>query len=103
MEEVKVNQKEESEVLVTEFTANKEESNHRTKSSDFEFLTVLGQGAYGQVYLVQYKKTKKQYALKVIEKNHIIKYDKIESVFRERKNGELLSGHPNTVQFEATF
>lgn len=41
--------------------------------------------------------------MKVLEKNHIIKYDKIESVFRERKNAETLSGHPNIVQFDATF
>ena len=71
--------------------------------SHFDFLTTLGQGAYGQVYLVQNKFTKKQFALKVLEKNHIIRYDKIDSVFRERNIGEELSGHPNIVQFEATF
>jgi 3-phosphoinositide dependent protein kinase-1 len=39
----------------------------------------------------------------VLEKNHIIRYDKIDNVFRERKIAEELSGHPNIVQFEATF
>ena len=53
--------------------------------------------------MVQNKFTKKQFALKVLEKNHIIRYDKIDSVFRERNIGEELSGHPNIVQFEATF
>ena len=69
----------------------------------FDFLTTLGQGAYGQVYLVQKKNSKENYALKVLEKNHIIRYDKIESVFREKNIGEELSDHPNIVQFEATF
>jgi 3-phosphoinositide dependent protein kinase-1 len=69
----------------------------------FDFLTTLGQGAYGQVHLVEYKESKKQFALKVLEKNHIIRYDKIDNVFRERKIGEELSGHPNIVKFEATF
>ena len=55
------------------------------------------------MYLVQNKYSKNLYALKVLEKNHIIRFDKIESVFRERNLGEELSGHPNIVQFEATF
>ena len=45
----------------------------------------LGKGAYGHVNLVQKTGDKgKQYALKVISKEHVIKYDKVESVFRER-------------------
>ena len=53
--------------------------------------------------MVQNKKTQNMFALKVLVKDHIIKYDKIESVFRERDLGEQLRGHPNIVQFEATF
>lgn len=56
--------------------------------SQFDFMTTLGNGAYGEVYLVQNKKTFKEFALKVLVKDHIIKYDKIESVFRERDIGE---------------
>lgn len=41
--------------------------------------------------------------MKVLEKDHILKYDKIESVFRERDLGQELSGHPNVVEFQATF
>lgn len=69
----------------------------------FKFQGTLGQGAYGQVYLVTRKTSGIQYALKVLEKDHIVKYDKIESVFRERDIGQDLCGHPNIVQFEATF
>lgn len=32
-----------------------------------------------------------------------MRYDKIDSVFRERNICEELSGHPNIVRFEATF
>lgn len=71
--------------------------------SHFDFLTTLGQGAYGQVYLVQNKYSKQMFALKVLDKNHIIRYEKIESVWRERNLGQKLSGHPNIVEFEATF
>ena len=44
-----------------------------------------------------------KYALKVLEKDHILKYDKIEAVFRERDIGSELSDHPNIVQFQGTF
>lgn len=50
-------------------------------------LAALGQGAYGVVELVKKKNTGVKYALKVLEKDHILKYDKIESVFRERDLG----------------
>lgn len=69
----------------------------------FVTLGALGQGAYGAVELVKKKNTGVKYALKVLEKDHILKYDKIDSVFRERDLGQELSGHPNTVEFQATF
>lgn len=37
------------------------------------------------------------YALKVLEKDHILKYDKVQAVFRERDIGLELSDHPNIV------
>ena len=53
----------------------------------FTVLGGLGQGAYGQVELVSKKNTGVKYALKVLEKDHILKYEKIDSVFRERDLG----------------
>lgn len=69
----------------------------------FVVMAGLGQGAYGQVELVKKKSSGLKYALKVLEKDHILKYDKIDSVFRERDLGQELSGHPNIVEFQATF
>ena len=53
------------------------------------FITIcnVGKGAYGQVELVKKKNNGIKYALKVLEKDHILKYDKIDSVFRERDLG----------------
>lgn len=50
----------------------------------FDFVSKLGNGAYGNVFLVRKKETGVYYALKVLEKDHIVRYDKIEAVFRER-------------------
>jgi len=69
----------------------------------FVVMGALGQGAYGVVELVKKKNTGIKYALKVLEKDHILKYDKIDSVFRERDLGQELSGHPFIVEFQATF
>ena len=69
----------------------------------FEFLQAIGQGAYGQVHLVRRKTTGVMYALKVLEKDHILKYDKVQAVFRERDIGLELSDHPNIVGFQGTF
>ena len=49
------------------------------------------------------KNTLKQYALKCVDKIHIIKHDKIESVHREKEILMLSSGHPNIVKLECTF
>jgi serine/threonine protein kinase len=43
------------------------------------------------------------YALKVLNKEFIIQYDKVDSVFRERDILQDIQEHPNVVQFEATF
>jgi serine/threonine protein kinase len=42
-------------------------------SKDFQTISVIGKGSYGKVLLVQKKDTKKQYALKILKKEEIIK------------------------------
>ena len=49
------------------------------------------------------KNTLKQYALKCVDKIHIIKHDKIESVHREKDILMLAAAHPNIVKLECTF
>lgn len=44
----------------------------------------LGDGAYGKVYLGKRKDNNKYYAIKCVDKMHIIKHDKVDSVHRER-------------------
>ncbi len=48
------------------------------------------------------KTTLKQYALKCVDKIHIIKHEKIESVHRER-DILMLAKHYNIVNLECTF
>ena len=76
-----------------------------TKDS-FKVVKKLGKGAYGSVYLVKKKSdkyTEKLYAMKELEKEHILKYDKIQAVFRERDILEMVCEHLNVVHLECTF
>ena len=75
----------------------------RITPEHFKYLKTIGHGSYGHVYLVEHKATKVRYALKVLEKEHIIKYGKVSAVYRERDFGLELYGHPNIVKFLSSF
>jgi serine/threonine protein kinase len=48
----------------------------RVNVDSFEFLGLIGEGAYGKVFMVQKKKSNKFYAIKMIQKSKILKAGK---------------------------
>ena len=56
----------------------------RLKYGDFNILTQVGQGGYGQVYLAQKKDSKEVCALKVMSKRLLFKMDEVRHVLTER-------------------
>lgn len=52
--------------------------------SDFQILSSIGEGAFGEVFLVKYLTDGKLYALKQIDKQHISKFQKQHHVFKEK-------------------
>jgi 3-phosphoinositide dependent protein kinase-1 len=70
---------------------------------DFEFGRELGKGAYSVVYLTTFKKTGEKFATKSIEKNLIIKENKLKTVKIEKDVLQLLKGHPNIIKLFCTF
>ncbi|KAI1502040.1 serine/threonine protein kinase-like protein [Biscogniauxia marginata] len=56
----------------------------RLKHADFQILTQVGQGGYGQVFLAQKKDTKEVCALKVMNKKLLFKLDEVRHVLTER-------------------
>lgn len=56
----------------------------------FEIIEKLGEGSYATVWLVKKKDTGKLYGMKVLEKQTILKYDKIKAVYWERDILELV-------------
>ena len=72
------------------------------KKEDFEFAKVLGEGSYSTVVLAKDKTSGTNYAMKILEKKHIIKEKKVPYVNREK---EVLSKlkHPLFVRLYFTF
>ncbi|ETN40078.1 uncharacterized protein HMPREF1541_04353 [Cyphellophora europaea CBS 101466] len=56
----------------------------RLRHGDFQILTQVGQGGYGQVYLAQKKDTREVCALKVMRKKLLFKLDEIRHILTER-------------------
>ncbi|KAK3335705.1 kinase-like domain-containing protein [Cercophora scortea] len=64
--------------------ANLRKRRVRLRQGDFQILTQVGQGGYGQVFLAQKKDTKEVCALKVMNKKLLFKLDEIRHVLTER-------------------
>lgn len=80
-------------------TMNKEEPVTR---ASFGILKRIGQGAYGQVYLVRKRDDDKVFAMKEISMQHLLTYNKTDSVYREREILEFFND-PRIVRLECTF
>ncbi|CAK3957836.1 probable serine threonine- kinase sid2 [Lecanosticta acicola] len=56
----------------------------RLRHGDFQILTQIGQGGYGQVYLASKKDTREVCALKIMSKKLLFKLDEVRHVLTER-------------------
>ena len=52
--------------------------------ADFDLLRRVGDGAYSHVVLARHKATEKEYALKIIDKRHVLRHNAVEAIKRER-------------------
>ncbi|EFX02623.1 serine/threonine-protein kinase [Grosmannia clavigera kw1407] len=64
--------------------ANLRKRRMRLRHGDFQILTQVGQGGYGQVFLAQKKDTREVCALKVMSKKLLFKLDEVRHVLTER-------------------
>ncbi|GAA5940365.1 hypothetical protein JCM1841_003920 [Sporobolomyces salmonicolor] len=76
----------------------------RRSVDDFEFGEVLGEGSYSTVTLVRtVHPPYRQYALKVLDKEHIKREKKTKYVLIERDTLKALDGHPGVIRLFWTF
>ncbi|KRT86494.1 phosphotransferase [Oryctes borbonicus] len=71
---------------------------------DFVFGKAIGEGSFSTVYLAKDIHTNREYAIKVLEKRHILKENKMDYVMREKNVLQTLSGCSNHfVHLHCTF
>lgn len=70
---------------------------------DFNFGATLGEGSYSTVLAAQDRQTSKDYAIKVLDKRHIIKEKKVKYVNIEKETLNRLTDHPGVVRLYYTF
>ncbi|KAL2312398.1 Serine/threonine-protein kinase ksg1 [Schizosaccharomyces pombe] len=71
--------------------------------SDFKFGEILGEGSYSTVLTATENSTKREYAIKVLDKRHIIKEKKEKYVNIEKEALCILSKHPGFIKLFYTF
>uniref|UniRef100_A0AAY4D7M2 3-phosphoinositide-dependent protein kinase 1 n=1 Tax=Denticeps clupeoides TaxID=299321 RepID=A0AAY4D7M2_9TELE len=74
----------------------------KKRSDDFKFGKILGEGSFSTVVLAKEHNTGKEYAIKILEKRHIMKENKAQYVKRERDVMSNLD-HPFFVKLYFTF
>ena len=70
---------------------------------DFNFGRTLGEGSYSTVMAATDRTTNREYAIKVLDKRHIIKEKKIKYVNIEKDALNRLTEHPGVVRLYYTF
>lgn len=70
---------------------------------DFEFGENIGEGSYSQVVLARDKHSNRQYAVKVLDKRHIIKEKKVKYVNIEKHALNRLSNQMGIISLYFTF
>ena len=74
------------------------------RANDFELGEILGEGSYSTVFLATDKQPPhKQFALKVLDKKHIIKERKVNYVTVEKDTLARLDKHPGIIRLYWTF
>jgi len=73
-----------------------------TVLADFDRLKTLGTGSFGRVMLVQHKKSQSFHAMKILDKQKVVKLKQVEHTLNEKKILQSIS-FPFMVNMEYSF
>lgn len=86
-----------------DFNQKWEKPSHNTAGlDDFERLKTLGTGSFGRVMLVQHKASTNYYAMKILEKQKVVKLKQVEHTLNEKRILQAIS-FPFLVNLEWHF
>ena len=74
----------------------------KVTAKDFEAIQLLGKGSFGEVYLVEYKKSKELYAMKILMKSKIMGQNLVKYAMTERNVLSYIK-HPFIVGLKFAF
>jgi protein kinase A len=87
----------------TEFEEKWNHPKHNTATlDDFERLKTLGTGSFGRVMLVQHRQNKTHYAMKILDKQKVVKLKQVEHTLNEKRILQAIS-FPFLVSLEFHF
>ncbi|KAG1891566.1 kinase-like domain-containing protein [Suillus fuscotomentosus] len=79
-------------------------ANGRLGAQEFTFGDTLGEGSYSTVMRARYIRTGQEYAIKILDKNHLIRKDKMLVALAEKNVlVKLGAGHPGIIHLHWTF
>ncbi|KAG1844219.1 kinase-like protein [Suillus subalutaceus] len=79
-------------------------ANGRLGAQDFSFGDTLGEGSYSTVMRARHIRTGQEYAIKILDKNHLIRKDKMLVALAEKNVlVKLGAGHPGIIHLHWTF
>jgi len=82
---------------------NNNSNNKQIGLDQFDLIKVIGRGSYAKVFLVEYKRTRKCYAMKVIKKSIVDDDEDIDWVQTEKHVFEQATNHPFLVGLHSCF
>jgi len=83
--------------------AAKKDGSKMVSLDDFDLIRVIGRGSYAKVLMVELKKNKRIYAMKVIKKELVTDDEDIDWVQTEKHVFETASNHPFLVGLHSCF
>ncbi|KAG8213542.1 kinase-like protein [Butyriboletus roseoflavus] len=79
-------------------------ANTRLSAQDFVFGETLGEGSYSTVMRARYARSGQEYAIKILDKNHLIRKEKMFVALAEKNTlVKLGAGHPGIIHLHWTF
>jgi serine/threonine protein kinase len=79
-----------------------EQKESKFNKKNIEFGNLLGEGSYAKVFQVRLKATNEEFAVKMMDKKHILRYKKEQSVMNEKTVLSMLN-HPNLMKMHAAY